>query len=537
VALVLMVALPLAVAGYAGYGRWSAQRNREFKKHLGEATEELKHDSYESYRKASEAADRALEVDPDSTAAHGYLAYSYAIRWGEHGGGDDARQKAEDHLASAKKGGEVSSYLYAAEALLKSYSGKSSDALSELEGRVKAFDAQGKASSLLYLTLGLIQTNAGDLERARDSLERAQALAPDDARVYAALGSLYRRRAQDSQAWKNYDFALRYEKNHPASLLGRSLLMLEQDEPNYELAAKMLQTLLESDPPPSPRQLATAHLARSLLVSRVSRELSDYKPEFARKLSGSTGVPLDSDKARAEMLKSEETGFALDRQNPELFVIKGRRLMGEGQHDAAAAEIRRALAMDPTRAQYHVELARALMGKPGGEAEAVQALNTALKTMGNSPKLVVMLGDAYRRMGKTADALAAYDRALLDPSTKNPEARLAMGSIYRERGDLVKAQAALEKASQEFLGQGDRIAITLTELGRVLAARGEVARADETFQKALTADESYAPAYFHYASFLAREGKQAAKARTTAREYLRRDPRGEFASEAQQLAD
>jgi tetratricopeptide (TPR) repeat protein len=506
--MVLMVALPVSVGGYWAYSRWSVQRSRAFSKQLGVATEELKHDSYASYRKASEAAEQALDVEPDSTAAHGYLAYAYAIRWGEHGGGDDARQKAEEHLAAGKKTGEVSSYLYAGEALLKTYSGKGSEALGELEGRVKAFDAQGKASPLLYLTLGLIQTNAGDLERARDSLERAQALAPDDARIYAALGALYRRRAQDSQAWKNYDFALRYEKNHPASLLGRSLLMLEQEQPNYELAAKMLKTLLEADPPPSPRQLATAHLARSLLVSRVSRELPDYKPEFQQKLSQSTGVPVDKDRARAEVLKSEETGFALDRQNPELSVIKGRRLMGEGQYDAAAAEIRRAIQLDGSRAQYHVELARALMGKPGGEAEAVQALNTALKSMGNSPKLVLMLGDAYRRQGKLAEALAAYDRALLDPKVKNPEARLAMGSVYRERGELPRAQEALDAA-----------------------------KADETFQRALTADESYAPAYFHYAAFLAKEGKQAAKARTTAQEYLKREPKGEFAAEAQRLAE
>ena len=71
----------------------------------------------------------------------------------------------------------------------------------------------------------------------------------------------------------------------------------------------------------------------------------------------------------------------------------------------------------------------------------------------------------------------------------------------------------------------------------MLAARGDAAKAEETFQRALTADESYAPAYFHYAAFLAKEGKQAAKARTTAQEYLKREPKGEFAAEAQRLAE
>jgi tetratricopeptide (TPR) repeat protein len=531
----LVILVPLVLGGYFFYGRWSAQRSREIKKQLDTATEQLKHDSYESYKKACEAADKALEVDPDSTAAHGYLAYAYAIRWGEHGGGDDARRKAEEHLASAKQGKELSSHLYAAEALVKTYGGKGKEALTELETRVKDLDAQGKKSSLLYLTLGLIQMNAGDLERAKDSLEAAQVLAPDDPRIYAALGAVYRRRGQDSVAWKNYDFALRYEKDHPESLLGKSLLMLEQDEPNYALAAQMIKKLLEAEPPPSPRQLAAAHLARSLLISRVSAAMGSFKPEDQAKVVELTGVPADKEKARAEVLKSEETGFTLDRQSPELMLIKGRRLLSEGQYEAAAEEIRKAIKVDGTRAQFYVELAKALMGKPGGEKEAAEALVTALKAMGESPKLQVMLGDAYRRQGKLTEALTQYELAVKDPKAKNPEARMAIGAIYRERGDLAKAQDAFSKASNELIDQPDRQAITLTDLARVYEARGDNAKADDTYQRALNADENCAPAYYFYAAFLAKDRKQAGKAKALAQEYLKRAPQGEHAEAARRL--
>ncbi|WP_194858268.1 tetratricopeptide repeat protein [Myxococcus sp. AB056] len=536
VTLGLLVAIPLFAIGYGWYSANARTKSRELKKSLDAASELLKRDSFDSYKKAVEAADQALEVDSDSSLAHGYLAYAWAIRWGEHGGGDDARRQAEEHLAVGKKGGDLSSHLIASEALIQTYGGKGKDALGQLEEKVKELDAQGRSSSLLYLTLGLIQMNAGDLERGRDSLDRAQVLSPDDPRTYASLGAVYRRLGQDAAAWRNYDSALRYAKDHPESLLGRSLLMLEQDSPNFELAHTMLKKLLESDPPPSPRQLAAAHLARSLLISRVSTAMVDLKPDMQQKLAEATAVPQDKDKARSEMLKSEETGFSLDKQNPELHLIKGRRLLAEGNYDAAAEEIRKAIRMDASRAQFYVELAKSLMGKQGGEKDAAEALQTALKTMGDSPKLVVMLGNAYRRQGKLDEALAQYQRAVKDPKAKNPEARLAMGAIYRERSKWDLAQEQLEKASQEFLGQSDRAAIALTELGRVYQSKGDTAKADETYQRALNADEAYSPAYYFYATLLSKDSKQGAKAKMLAQEYLKRDPSGEHASAARSLA-
>jgi cellulose synthase operon protein C len=534
--LVLLILIPLFAGGYGWYSAQAKKRGRELKKNLDVATEQLKHDSFASYKKACEAADLALEVDPDSTAAHGYLAYAYAIRWGEHGGGDDARRQAEEHLAAAQKGKDLSSHLIAAQALIKTYSGDGKGALAALETQVKELNDQNKASSLLYLTLGLIQMNAGDLERARDSLERAQVLSPDDPRVYAGLGAVYRRLGQDNNAWKNYDFALRYEKDHPESLLGRSLLMLEQDEPNFAVASRDIKKLLEAEPPPSPRQLATAQLARSLLIARVALAMPTLKPDLQQKLSEATGVPVDPAKAKAELVKAEDTGFTLDKQNPELNLIKGRRLLAEGNYDAAAEEIRKAIRVDGSRAQFHVELAKALMGKPGGEKEASEALVTALKTMGDSPKLVVMLGNAYRRQGKLDDALAQYLRAVKDPKAKNPEARLAMGAIYRERSEWDKAKEQLEKAVQEFFGQPDRVSMALTELGRVYQGKGDAVKADDAFQRSLSSYEDYSPTYYFYAAFLAKDPKQTGKVRTLAQEYVRREPKGEYLADAQRLA-
>jgi cellulose synthase operon protein C len=111
-----------------------------------------------------------------------------------------------------------------------------------------------------------------------------------------------------------------------------------------------------------------------------------------------------------------------------------------------------------------------------------------------------------------------------------------MGAIYRERSEWDKAQEQLEKASQEFIGQSDRAALALTELGRVFQGKGDATKAEDAFQKALNADENYSPAYYFYASAISKDRKQGDKTRALAQEYLKRDPKGEYATEAQRLA-
>jgi tetratricopeptide (TPR) repeat protein len=535
--MIAAVAAVVVIVGWYGWGQWRAGRDIRFKKNLKEVSDQLRHDSFASYKKATDAAQAALEVEPSSVLAHGYLAYAYAIRWGEHGDGDDARRFAEEHLAAVRRSGEQDKYADAAEALLATYQGKGTQALGTLENRTKALDDKGQPSALLYLTQGIIQMNVGDLERAQESLEKAQALAPSDPRVYSALGTLHRRRGDPRTADQNYGFALRYERDHPESLLGRALLSLESDNAaGYPGAATQLKKLLDADPPPSPRQLATAHLARALLVSRVTAAAAGLQPADARKLSDSTGIPLDRGAALALATKEDDEGFALDRSNPELHLLRGKRLMVEGQLDAAIREMREAVKTDPSRAQAYVDLATALMQKPDGARDAQEALTTAIRTMGESPRLMVMLGQVYARQGRLDEAAAQYNKALADGKAKNPDARLQLGLVYREKKDYPHAVEQLTRAGQEFIGQGSRISDTLTELGRTYEAQGDRVRAEEAYRRALDTDPSNADGYFYYARFLSADRRSREKARVTAQKYLEIDPRGEHAAEAQALA-
>ncbi len=543
VTIALFVLVIVGLSAYYGIGQYKAKRAREVKRLLLAATDALKGDSYDSYQKASKTAEEALNMDSESAQAHAFAAYAYAIRWGEHGGDETVRKSAEEHIAEANrfKGKEPISQLLAAEALMGFYSGKGGPAAKNLGVTVAELEARGARPSLLYLTLGLIQMNQGDLDGAKENLEKAQQAASDDPRVYAALGTLARRRGNDGDALKSFSTALKYTRNsHPEALVGTALLILDQENPagGYISASKYLKTLLESEPPPSPRQLAMAHMVRAFLVSRVAHDIKLYdNKDFQKQLADGTGVDGDAAKAKSEITKEEDLAMQ-DKNNPELFLVKGKRLVYEDNVPGAATEIRKAIAINAERAHFHVELAKALMRKEGSEKEAEEAIKKAIGLVGETPKLMTLLGQILYKQKKVDEALAQYEKAVKDPKTKNGEARFALGMIYRnDKKDLMKSYENFDRAAGDFVGDTLMTASSYDEAGISIEQKGDKVKAKEAYEKSLNAEPQYDKIYCDYARFLTKTDPAAEKAKIkgAAEAYLKLSPKGECAAEMTRL--
>lgn len=531
----LIFAVPVAAAAYYGIGQWRAHRINEAKGKLREATDKIKADTYAGYQQGIELADQALNLDASSDTnrlARGLLAYAYSIRWGEHQRDESNREAAERNINEGIEGNESSAYLRSADALFKFYSGKNDEALQSIQKWIDQAESEKKQVGLFYLTRGIIQMNSGDLEAAKESLDKAQTITPDDPRVFVALGNLHRRRGSDMSALTAFNNALKYTRNsHPDGLLGTAKLILDQEDPGngYITAAKYLKTLLEMEPPPSPRQLAQAHFVRAILVSRLSGDLKLYTDkDFVKKLEDATGVTSDEGKARSEIQKEENEGLALDRNNPELLMLRGRRLAYEGKLDDAAAEIRKAIEMNSSASHFHVELAKVLMRKEGGEPAAEDALKKALSLVPNSPKLLALLGQAQYRQRKFDDAKATLEKATSDAKSRNPEARFLLGKILRdEKKDYAKAAELFDKAAQEYFQDPTQSAMAYDELGQTYELKNDKDKARTSYEKALNADKDYPMAYCHYARFLSKLGdaKEREKAKALAGEFLKLAPR------------
>ncbi len=540
----LLFVVPVSGAAYWGWGQYKGKQVREANAALGEATKLVKSDTFKGYEEAITKAQFALDLDANSETnrnARGLLAYAYTIRWGEHLHEETNRENAEKNIAAGLAAKENSAYLHAAEAMFDFYSGKTADGLAAIEERIKTAEANKKQVSIYYLTRGILQMNNGDLEAAKESLEHAQSIASDDPRVYIALGNLNRRRGNDASALSAFNVALdRTRKSHPEGLLGTANLILDQPEPQkgYCLAATYVKALQGMADTAAPRQLAANNFVRALLISRVARDIPAYSDNkaFQKELEDCTGVKPDAAQASKDVEKAEKDGLQLDRNNPELLIIRGRRLAYEGKLDEAAKQIQLAIDQNEKASHFHVELAKVLMKKEGGEAATEEALKKALSLVPGSPKLLSMLGQVQFRQKKMDAARDTLEKAISDTKTRNPEARFLLGKIYRDdKKDLPKAIEMLKKAAEEYFADPSMASIAYDDLGATYELKGDKDGADSAYSRALNADKENAGAYCHYARLLAKDPKQKDLMKKIASEFLRLAPREACAEEMRGL--
>ena len=119
----------------------------------------------------------------------------------------------------------------------------------------------------------------------------------------------------------------------------------------------------------------------------------------------------------------------------------------------ARRELTRAVALDPTHAGAHYELAEVLLrahASPGYERTAAELYTRAIQ---NRPDLVpayLALADLYRRLGFAEQARAVLHAALRQkPSEKERFVLLAhLAQVEEDRGELVASLARFEEAKK-----------------------------------------------------------------------------------------
>jgi cytochrome c-type biogenesis protein CcmH/NrfG len=114
----------------------------------------------------------------------------------------------------------------------------------------------------------------------------------------------------------------------------------------------------------------------------------------------------------------------------------------EGQHHRASQAFERAVAADPTNAEYWVNLgnARRAAGETSGAEEAYQKASELDPRSADAANGVGVVLVQQRRPG---DAIPWFERALrLSPDFV--EARLNLGIAYQESGERDRARAAYQ---------------------------------------------------------------------------------------------
>jgi tetratricopeptide (TPR) repeat protein len=500
-------------------GLWysSAQRKQravDIERLLRQTRELLEKDSYASYKEAGQKCEQIFERDPDAVGGHAYTAYVDAIRWGEHGESEALRDEAKKHLEALDRLGLHHSHAYAAAAYLKFYGGDAKGAIDDLRAVLAGPE---NASALLHGVLGILEMQAGDLDGARQDLELGRRIAQGDVRITQMLAEQWRRRGQgfELQAAALYDNVLtRLEPDHVPSMLGKAQLLL--DSGRGDEALKLISRVLDTGPKglsASPRQVALAHVLR--------------------------GSALFGQGKKDEGAAEEQQALALDPSNAEIHDLVGRRKQRTGDSAGAAEDFQKAIQLDPARLSFYIDLAGALMQRPGGARQAVAALERANARAANA-RVTKLLGDAYLADGDRERAQAAYERAI-GMEKHFVDANVALARLFRDRKEYRKAFDQLDRAAKEYTGESAGVPATLyVEMAETEEAGGAPAELiEKSYTSAIKADPKSCPALFWLGRSRSVKKPGAVFDRPLAlqmlADYLKTCPSGPRAAEAQQI--
>jgi len=505
----LFAVLAVALGGWMLYSRARKERIEAIDRLLKDTLPLIEKDQHAAYLEAAKNLQQILDKDDRSIAGHAFLAYVDALRAGEHGDGDAVRAEAVQHVDAARALGQRHSHLIAAEAYLKLYGGDAAGARETVAPVIEG--GEGAQSAFLQGVAGAIALREGDLDRARDVLGKAQKASPGDVRLAYLVGEQYRRRGEgyDVQAVGFYDYALRIEKDHVWTILGKAQVLLERGQ--LDEATRAAQAVLAPAANASRPQQALAQAIRGAALA-------------------AQGKPADAKAAEAEAAK-------LDPTSPEIPRLLGLRKLREGDAAGAVEAFQRAVSQDPRRVSLYADLVRAQLTRQGGAQQAIDTVKKAVARVGESPRLALLLGDAYRAAGDEDLARGQYEKAI-QLGRPFPDARVSLARLYRAKnnipGALVELTQAIDEYGQGGAGGAAAAYVEMAEAERARGAKREVLA--DLYEKALQRDPASCDALWGAGRLGAEAGKATEDARRRLEAYAKLCPRGAHAQEAARLA-
>jgi tetratricopeptide (TPR) repeat protein len=501
----LFLVLVVALGGWALFNKTRTENIKEIDRLIKEVLPLIDRDAPAAYAEAAGKCREILDRDERSIAGHAFLAYVDALRAGEHAEGEEVKAEAMRSVEQARKLGQRHSHLVAAEAYLKLHGGDAAGARATLDAVLGGED--GVQSPFLLGVLGAVQLRDGDLDASRDALGRAQKASPGDVRVAWLLGEQFRRRGEgyELQAVAFYDYALRIQKDHLSSMLGKALVLLDRGQ--LDEAGRAADLALSPQAGASKPQQALAHAIR--------------------------GGVLAAQRKREEAAAAEEQASKLDPTNADIPYLVGLRKLREGDAAGAGQALERAIGLDARRVSLYADLVQALLAKEGGAKQAIDTVKRAIARLGDQPRLALVLGDAYRAAGDADLARGQYEKAI-QLGRPFPDARVALARLHRAKnnipGALVELTQAIDEYGQGGAGGAAAAYVEMAEAERARGARSDVLK--DLYTKALDKDPASCEALWGASKIELDQGGLGDEGRRRLEAYARLCPRGAHAAEA-----
>ncbi len=343
---------------------------------------------------------------------------------------------------------------YAQYASFLAAQGKVADAQAKLD----AAKAKLPDSAALQRAFGDVAATQGQFDEAVSHFESALEKNPQDLGTRFRLGVTYRRMRKLDLATQEFDKVAAGDKDYPGLALERGMLFEESGDVNRAL--EQFQSAFQKAPKDVDLMLRVG--AAYVAIGKVDEAL-----------------PL-LNKVKEQRANSAEANHFL-----------GRAYLKQGGLETPRAMplLKRAVDLDPNRAEYHLYVAWA------ANDAAQPQLDVAAAHVEQALKLDKLLADAYwqrgvveRRRSAVEDAIKDLRRALeLKPS--RIEAHATLAECYEDKNDVPKAMAEWATA----IAANDKVPYWRWKYGRLLADRGQAAEAAKHLSYAVAEGKSAQP--------------------------------------------
>jgi arylsulfatase A-like enzyme/lipopolysaccharide biosynthesis regulator YciM len=231
-----------------------------------------------------------------------------------------------------------------------------------------------------------------------------------------------------------------------------------------------------------------------------SAQPADLDEETLRQLQA-LGYVAGRGGVAADEAQQGERADPKDRIQLHQLVMAAQSSIGAGDPEQAEGRLLEVLASDPRMLEAHQMLGTIESQREQYE-KAADHFRAALEQRDDHTPSLWGLANAYRKMGRTEEALVGYRRLLeLDPA--DTKVVLALADLLVQQNNRSEAIGLLREATS---GESPP-PVLLSRLGELGVADGRAEEAAELFERALAGNDKLAPASFNLAVLYEEQGR------------------------------
>ncbi|MBC6479004.1 MAG: tetratricopeptide repeat protein [Hormoscilla sp. GM7CHS1pb] len=326
--------------------------------------------------------------------------------------------------------------------------------------------------------LGIIAYQTQEYDRAINYFQLVISIKPDWPETYNNLGACFWEQGKIEQAIAAYKQAIAVKPDYHDAYN------------NLVVALEKQGKRLEARRQPCKR----AASACGEESSKGTRAVTNTVPEKSAIQLLKQGIKAQQSGKLDAAIACYSKAISIEPSFAEAHSCLGRALKAQGKLPEATQHYQRAINLKPDLLEAYINLG-VVLRQQGLPQEEIATYEKALQINPNAAKVHNNMGNVYLGLGRVDEAASSYQKALsIQPDYVDPIANL--GSIFQEQNKLEEAIAMYERAIAMEPNSPNSASIR-SNLGVALKQVGRLDEAKTHLQQAISLDPNYAIGYIN----------------------------------------